>query len=189
MIVAEKIQQIIHALEVGQFARRLQLLVLALAVLGLALMYDLFAYRSFSAPEAMDAAQVARNLAEGRGYTTDFIRPFSVFLISKHNFAAPGQKVQATNTLNFAQVNSPHPDLANPPIYPVLLASLFKCWQPDWKAETDKPFWSGGGWFMRYAPEFVITIINQLLFFEAVIMTFFITRELLVGPSPGWPRF
>ena len=29
-------------------------------------------------PEAMDATQVGRNLASGRGYTTQFIRPFRV---------------------------------------------------------------------------------------------------------------
>ena len=35
----------------------------------------------------MDAAQLARNIAEGKGYTTLFIRPFSLYLVQSHNEA------------------------------------------------------------------------------------------------------
>jgi 4-amino-4-deoxy-L-arabinose transferase-like glycosyltransferase len=185
VIISEKLQHLIHALEVGRFSRWLQLLPLAAAVVALAVLYDLSAYRSFSAPEAMDAAQVARNLAEGKGYTTDFIRPFSVFLISKHNHELHAGEIQLTNAVDFAQVNSPHPDLANPPVYPLLLAGLFKWWHPDWKVETHKPFWSAGGRFLRFKPEFRIAIVNQIIFLFVVALTFFITRELL-DVSAAW---
>ena len=66
----------------------------------------------------MDAAQVARHLAEGKGYTTDFIRPFSVYLMQKHNHALHAGEIQTTNAVDFAELNGPHPDLANPPVYP-----------------------------------------------------------------------
>ena len=73
-----RIQELIHKLEVGGGARVLQYIMLAVLVAGLVFIYDLRAYKGFAAPEAMDAAQVARNLEEGNGFSTDFIRPFSL---------------------------------------------------------------------------------------------------------------
>ena len=175
---SERIQRLIHALEVGTFARRLQLLPLAVAVIGLAVLYDLTAYRGFNSPEAMDAAQVAHHVAEGKGYTTDFIRPFSVYLIQKHNHALYAGEIQMTNEVDFAELNGAHPDLANPPVYPTVLAGLMKLGPPDWKAETTKPFWSEGGRFMRYQPEFRIALFNQALLLVVVALTFLITRKL-----------
>jgi len=40
-----------------------------------------------STQEAMDTAQVAQNLADGRGYTTYFVRPFSMYLVKQRNDA------------------------------------------------------------------------------------------------------
>ena len=114
MMIAERIQTLIHKLEVDGGARRLNYLALTLAVVALAVWYDTHNYRNFSSPEAMDAAQVARNLAEGKGFTTEFIRPFSVYLFQKHNRAvASGRKPLSTNAADFAQIEGRHPDLAN----------------------------------------------------------------------------
>ena len=72
-----RVQEIIHSLEEGQWAKRIRGLVLLLLIGSLGLVYYLNLTRNFTAPEAMDAAQLARNIAEGRGYTTQFIRPRS----------------------------------------------------------------------------------------------------------------
>ena len=56
---AESIQALIHKLEVAGGARRLNFVALTVAVLSLAIWYDLHCYRNFATPEAMDAAQVA----------------------------------------------------------------------------------------------------------------------------------
>jgi hypothetical protein len=42
------------------------------------------AFKNLSTIEGMDAAQVGRNFAEGKGFTTEFIRPFSMYLVRKH---------------------------------------------------------------------------------------------------------
>ncbi len=178
MLNSERIQHFIHALEVGKFSRWFQLLPLALAVIGLAVLYDLNAYRGFNSVEAMDAAQVARNVADGKGYTTDFIRPFSVYLVQKHNHELHAGEIQTTNAVDFAQLNGAHPDLANAPVYPTVLAGLIKFWQPKWVVEMRKPFWSEGGRFLRYQAEFRIAIFNQLLLLVVVALTFFITKKL-----------
>src|SRR6185312_14071656 len=100
----------------------LQYIMLAVLLVGLVFVYDLRAYKGFTAPEAMDAAQVARNLADGRGFSTDFIRPFSLYLMQEHALAAHSEAAPATNLTDVARISGPHPDLANPPVYPVVLA-------------------------------------------------------------------
>ncbi len=178
MMIAERIQGLIHLMEEGRGARWLRIATLVLAVIALAVVYDSLCYRNFLAPEAMDAAQVARNLAEGRGYSTDCIRPFSLYLIKKHNQAGQTPDMLATNRADFARVNTPHPDLANAPVYPTVLAGFLKVWTPEWRVQTRKPFWSEGGSFLRYEPEFLIAILNQLLLVAVVLLTFLLARQL-----------
>src|ERR1039457_587296 len=108
MMIAERTQALIHKLEVEGGARWLNYLALTVAVLSLAIWYDLHCYRNFANPEAMDAAQVARNLSAGNGFTTEFIRPFSVYLIQKHNHALAPDNVSATNAADFAQLQGRH---------------------------------------------------------------------------------
>ena len=175
MKIAEQIQSAIHALEVGRGARVLSVLLILLIFGAMAVLYDTRAYHGFNSPEAMDAAQVARNISEGKGFTTDFIRPFSIYLVSKQNHAT---HPDGTDAFDYAQVNSPHPDLANAPLYPMLLAGFMKAWPPQWKVETRKPFWTEGGSFRRYMPEFRIAILNQVLLFVVVLLTFFLARKL-----------
>ena len=81
------LQDAIHKLEEGTWARYLKIAAFSVAIVFLVLIYNLYAYRNLATPEAMDSAQLARNLAEGNGYTTLFIRPFSLYLVQSHNQA------------------------------------------------------------------------------------------------------
>jgi len=181
-MIAERIQTFIHRLDVAG-TRRLNYLALTLAVAALAVWYDTHCYTNFTSPEAMDAAQVARNLAEGRGYTTDFIRPFDVHLLEKHGHGATVNPGGGTNMVDTARMYGSHPDLANAPLYPVILAGLFKITSPDWNVELHKPFWADGGRFQRYKPEFGIALFNQILLLAAVGMTFVLTRKIFDAPA------
>src|ERR1039458_9312838 len=183
MMIAERTQALIHKLEVEGGARWLNYLALTVAVLSLAIWYDLHCYRNFANPEAMDAAQVARNLSAGNGFTTEFIRPFSVYLIQKHNHASAPNPTALTNAFDFAQIQGRHPDLANAPVYPLLLAGLWKLHTPDWKVEMHKTFWSEGGRFTRYPPEFFIAIFNQILLLVVVLLTFLVARKIFDTPA------
>ena len=110
-------------------------------VLFLVVVYNLRAYRNFATPEAMDSAQLARNIAEGKGYTTLFIRPFSLYLVQSHNQAKAADALASAGT-DFAQIKTPHPDLANPPVYPLVLAGLMKVLPFHYPLEPQKTFWS-----------------------------------------------
>src|ERR1700690_626503 len=178
MPLSELIQKLIHTLETDAGSRYLRSFVFALVVVGLALVYNLRAYRNFATQEAMDSAQLARNIAEGNGYTTLFIRPFSLYLVQRHNEAKLAA-APATTNLDLAQIKfSSHPDLANPPVYPVVLAGLTKVLPFHYPIELKKPFWSENGRFWRYQPDFLIAMFNEILLLVVVALTFFLARKL-----------
>ena len=177
MPLRELIQMLIHKLEVGAGSRYLRIVALAMGVVALAFVYDLRAYRNLAAPEAMDAAQLARNISQGKGYTTLLIRPFSLYLVQNHNEAkSPFALTNAA--FDFAQIKTAHPDLANPPVYPLLLAGLMKALPFDYKVNLKKPFWTNNGKFWRYQPDFFIAIFNEVLLLVVVVLTFFLAKKL-----------
>jgi hypothetical protein len=178
MRITEIIQKTISTLESGTGARYLRFFMLSLAIIGLALLYNLRAYRNLATPEAMDSAQLARNIAEGRGYTTLFLRPFSLYLVQTNNMAKFASISGNTNT-DFACVkNVPHPDLANPPVYPLVLAGLMKMLPFHYQVELKKPFWSDNSHFWRHQPDFLIAVFNEILLVVVAALTFFIARKL-----------
>lgn len=189
------IQDLVHKFEEkGGRGMRLTFVVL---VVGLLLVtYNWRGFRNLSNQEAMDAAQVARNLAEGNGFSTDFIRPFSLALVKKHNQG----RLTATNSESrpdFAQIKGFHPDLANPPVYPLVLAGAMKVLPFDFQVNVTKPFWSRPAFrptperprdFWRYQPDFLITLLNQAILIVVAVMTFFLARRLF-DAAVGWMSF
>ena len=125
------LQSLIHNLEVGAgmrfFSRSMRVIWMIVGVLLLLLIYDLRAYKNMSTQEAMDSAQLARNIAEGKGYTTLFVRPFSMVLIKQRAQAVRGA-ADSSITGDPARLKGMHPDIANPPVYPIVLAGLMKVW-------------------------------------------------------------
>jgi len=162
-----RIQEWIYKLEVGEGTRLIRLLLAILALLALVALYDLREYKNFSTAEAMDSAQVARNIAEGKGFTTLFIRPFSIHLVEQRQI----EVAQRTN--DFALLKSGHPDLANPPVYPTLLAGLMTVLPFEWDINIKAGIPS-----LRYQPEVLIALLNQALFVVAIVLVFRLARRL-----------
>ena len=160
-----RVQEIIHSLEEGQWAKRIRGLVLLLLIGSLGLVYYLNLTRSFTAPEAMDAAQLARNIAEGRGYTTQFIRPLSLDILRQQG------------AVSDVELRSKFPDITNPPVYPMLLAALMKVLPFEFEIDLQK-----ANEFERYQPEFLIWLLNQALFFVALIQVFRLGEKLFDQP-------
>ena len=163
-----RVQEIIHSLEEGKWAKRIRGLVLLLLIGSLGLVYFLNLTRNFTAPEAMDAAQLARNIAEGRGYTTQFIRPLSLDILRQQG------------AVSDEELRSEFPDITNPPVYPMLLAGLMKVLPFEFEIDLQKP-----NEFQPYQPEFLIWLLNQALFFVALIQVFRL-GEKLFDPSVAW---
>src|SRR6267154_4508879 len=110
------LQTLIHHLEVGagmrSFSRSMRIVVGILALVSLLAAYNLRAFRNMSTQEAMDSAQLARNIAEGNGYTTFFVRPLSMYLFKRHNELAPGAVDKRLADLT--EIKNLHPDISNP---------------------------------------------------------------------------
>jgi hypothetical protein len=163
------LQEWIHRLEVGSGTKYVRV---GLAVLGfgvLVLFYNLLEYRHLSTPEGMDAAQVARQISRGDGFTTHFVRPLSVALVERH------QMSQSERTGDFALLREDHPDLANPPLYPLVLAGAMKLLPFD----HDIP---GGRPVRRHQPDMLLGFINQALFFVLVWLVFGLARRWFDEP-------
>jgi hypothetical protein len=173
---AERIQKLIHSLDTGPLPRYLRIVTLGLAVVALSVLHDFRAYRNLATPEAMDEAQLARNISEGNGYTTLFIRPLSVYLVQKRNQAL--SSTQPGAGMDFARLKTMHPDLANPPVYPVVLAVLMKVLPFHYQVNLKSPFWSNSGSFSIYEPDFLIALFNQVLLVVVVVLTFLIAQKL-----------
>lgn len=157
------LQDTIHKWTEGSGARLLRLILVFFGMLGLAVWYDAAAFRNLSTIEAMDAAQLGRNIAEGRGFTTDFIRPFSMYLLREHRGAA-------------ALKEEKHPDLANAPLYPLALAGVVKAMPSSYLDLSSVKELN------IYLPDLWIAGFNQILFFVAVWLLFRMARRLFDEP-------
>jgi 4-amino-4-deoxy-L-arabinose transferase-like glycosyltransferase len=172
------LQNAIHKLEVGGGMKFFRVGLAILALLLFTVGYNWRAFKNMSSIEAMDAAQLGRNMAEGKGYTTDFVRPFSIYLIKKRNEEKLGAP-QLGATHDHAMLKTAHPDISNAPVYPLFLAGLMKVIPFRYQIpEKPEPFWFADGRFWRYQPDFLIGIANQILLVGVCVITFFIARKL-----------
>src|SRR6266550_3353919 len=112
------LQDLIHKIEVGGGMRFVRIGLSVLAIVGVTVLYNFRSFKNMSTQEAMDTAQLGRNLAQGKGYTTLFVRPFSMYLVKQHNRQQP-PVTEAGKAPDFAQIKDRHPDIANPPVYPL----------------------------------------------------------------------
>ena len=102
------VQGFIHSLEQGNLAPVMRGLVIAVVIVAVALGFLGWKFRGFASPEAMDQAQVAREISRGHGWSTQLIRPLAVWQIEKN------LGTQALPKTNFPDTfNAPLPPLAN----------------------------------------------------------------------------
>ena len=140
-------QDLVHALEMGAAGIWVRRWLVAMAVLTVTALYLFREAKNFSNPEAMDLGQVGRNLAAGRGYTTHLVRPLSFHLLQ--------ERAKETGKPLAGILHKPHPDLQNPPVYPAMLAVLFKLLpEPLTTGLTSDPF------RQRPWPETFVTLLN-----------------------------
>lgn len=174
MKIANYVQTAIHVLEAGAghlIVRWIAIIFAGLSVVGY---YDLHCYHNFSLPEAMEQAQLAKNFATGQGYTTLCLRPFDVYLVRKHNQWVHRDRPAAADE-DFGLVRKPHPDIVNPPVFPLLEAGVFSLLPPNVWTVTQG----------RYVPEFAIAVLNQLILLLTVWVTFLVGRQLF-DQTVGW---
>lgn len=110
----ERIQDWIFRLDVGfgvQWFRLGLFCVLVIVVIGF---YHSIRFLGLRDREAMDIAQLARNLSRGNGYVTQFVRPLDVWYL--HSIGRPSLEA-GRNSI---------PELWTPPLYPMTVAAVFR---------------------------------------------------------------
>ncbi|NQU09899.1 glycosyltransferase family 39 protein [bacterium] len=152
------IQSAVWQIELGRGRIVVYWVLLVLLALCLGLVYTASEFRGLEKREAMDLAQVARNLARGDGFSTQVIRPLSVWQL---------QKVRPDRDAQIFQ----HPDLVNPPAYVWSLSRLFRLLPAsvfEFQARE-----------RLYAPErWVILPFNQLCLLLSLLVIYLWARQL-----------
>jgi 4-amino-4-deoxy-L-arabinose transferase-like glycosyltransferase len=161
-----RLQEFIHSVEEGAGKKILSGIVAVVVMAAMMTLFDTLWFRNMTTPEGMEAAQLARNIAEGNGYTTGMIRPLAVRLIQ--------QKQGQTG----AVIKEALPDLQNPPLYPVLLAGWLKIMPFRYVIPS-------GQNFDYHRPDFWIAIFNQLLLVAAAFLVHRLASQLF-DSTAGW---
>ena len=154
------IQTALFQIEMGRGKRVIQWALLVLLAAALSLIYTASQFRGLDKRESMDMAQLARNIARGDGYTTYVIRPLSLWALQRHGWATTDPRLTTR-----------HPDLYNPPLYPLVLAGLFKILPPNaFKYDAADRV---------YPPErWVILPFDQLCLLACVLIVFLWAKRL-----------
>lgn len=151
---ADFIQRMVHALEAGSVAVWVKRGLAVLVVLGLALFYLLHEFQGLATSQAMDQAQIGRNIAAGEGWRTDLIRSRAVGQLQAH-----GKDV--ARNVSYDTYHAPLPPLVNA----IALLPAKKHWKMTPRDVV-------------YAGDRMIAIAAMCLFVASLAVLFFTARRL-----------
>jgi len=148
------IQSVLHSIEQGRLAPIIKGTMVGTLIVALSLLYIFVQFRGFSTPTAMDQAQIARNIARGKGFTTGYIRPLAIYQLEY-----AGKKPDA----------STFPDFYQSPLGPIVNSLAVFAAKSSWKiGPTD----------LVYGPERAIAVLSVVLFVLAMIVWYFVGKKL-----------
>lgn len=160
-----RVQDLVYNIDIGFGLRLIQGGLIVLAVLLQVLVYTATQFRGLDNAEAMDLAQVGRNLMQTGRFTTLNIRPASLALMRQRTG-------QAHIPLFTPELAPAHPDLYHAPVYPALLAGGFRLGRAAFRVGGDK----GAGVF---APEqWVVIPLNHLFVLLNGVLLILLARRL-----------
>jgi len=151
----EKIQRTVASLDAGDLARWVWRAVFALAAIGLSAYYLFHEFRGLPMSQAMDQAQIGREILRGHGWETKVIRPLAIGELRRH-----GRDVQAGIVR----------DTYNAPIPPLLDAIAI--------AIPVKLHWDLKKTDMVYAGDRAMAAMGVIFFLAAVWVLYRIALEL-----------
>jgi hypothetical protein len=142
---------VVHSIEQGNLAGLIRIALTIVGVVALALAYLFIEFKGFSAADGIDQAQIGRELAAGRGFSTKYLRPLAIQQIQREADRIPAN--------NFPETY--HAPL-NPLIDAVALNIFPKALQA--KINNDSPVFAG---------DRLIVAVSVIFFLSAVTVTFF----------------
>ena len=170
------IQDAVYNLEEGAGAVWVRRFAAVIGFIALTLWYDVSQFHGFDIPEAMDSAQLAREIARGHGFTTHFIRPLALAQLRDHQGPNPSQWNQDNpappQKLDFTAI----PDTYNAPLYPLALALIFK---------TSGVHFQLAAGARTYTPEIFIIVFGQICTALTAAFHFRLARNIF-DARVGW---
>ncbi|MEI8293667.1 MAG: glycosyltransferase family 39 protein [bacterium] len=138
------LQDMVHSLDQGGLVPVIRVAMFAALILTLTLLYLFVQFRGLSSAAAMDQAQIARQLAMGNGFSTQYIRPLAIKQLEDTGRQVP--------TGDF-------PDFFQSPLHPLLNSLPLKLVESSWKlSPTD----------LVYVGDRMIAAIAVLMFFLSI---------------------
>ena len=118
-----RLQDVVYNVDSGMGLRVIKMLIYLLFIVTLTLVYQVARFKGLNDAEAMDYAQLARNIQTTGHFTTRYIRPASIRYLQENGVAD-------------ARMMEEHPDIVHPPLYPALVAAAFAVVNPSFEVPT-----------------------------------------------------
>ncbi len=153
-----RIQDLIYNVDVGIGQRLIKTALFFLFVFIVILLYTANQFKGLRDVEAMDYAQLGRNVMMHKQLITQNVRPASIWYLTR----TPGQlqpRIEA------------HPDIVHAPLYPIMLGAWFRGTGAQF---TDRP----EGPHRVFQPEYRIMILNHLFAILTGILLYLLGRRL-----------
>ncbi len=152
------IQDLVYNIDAGVGLRIIRISLYVLGVFLIMLLYTATQFKGLKSAEAMDYAQLGRNLATGSGYSTKYIRPLSVWHMRQKT---PEQNPRLAR----------HPELMKPPLYPAVLSAFFRVGKGAFDSDSKKGVFRAEQWILipvnhafTLASGFFVLLIGRKLF-------------------------
>ncbi len=149
--------------DVGLLIRR-SLFFLVLVILTMANLFVMF--RGLSSPQAMDQAQIAREIARGNGFTTKMIRPVAYY--------------QAEKSQKHAVPLDGFEDTYHAPLNPLINAAVFKIIGAD---RTDK--WQMSDNQLVFPLDRVVAAVSTIFFLLAIGVNYLLINRIFDAKIAG----
>jgi hypothetical protein len=107
---------IVYSIDTGTGLKIIRVTLYVLILLVIVMVYTATQFRGLKTEEAMDFAQLGRNMSLQNGMVTKTVRPLTMWKVQQRT---PGED----------PLLGMHPDLFHPPAYPALLAAGFKLFE------------------------------------------------------------
>lgn len=153
------LHDIVYSIDMGVGLKIIRCLLYFLVLLLVVGIYTATQYRGLKTDEAMDFAQLGRNMSIQNGMTTQFVRPLSMWKMNEK-----GGSPQIQN----------HPDLFHPPAYPALLSVGFNLLKASGADQFDVDISKTG----LKAEKWVILPINHLFSILTGFMVLLIGKRM-----------
>ncbi len=153
-----RIQDLVYNVDVGIGQRLIKGALFFLFIFSVVLLYTANQFRGLRDAEAMDYAQLGRNVMVHRQLITQNVRPASIWYLTR----TPGELQPRI---------SAHPDIVHAPLYPVMLGAWFSVTGAQFTGE-------GTGQFNIFQPEHRIMILNHIFALLTALLLYLLGKRL-----------